>query len=214
MVKSHRSPSTFFHQWPTTPSHHDHSQKQKPLHNIAGTPGSPFSLDPFGSQVTLPEPIRSSRPNSITSATQLVHGSSTTPKIVLASPSTSTIHYLFPSSETRSNLSTSTTERPKSVRAKSRPPITARRSFEQVEKEKTAQRKILEGSFPLPPSRREPEAKASERYREPLGSAKRVPSGTLSNMPTLKRQPSMADLGKAKGMKVDIERVRLTIVQS
>ncbi|KAK6909833.1 hypothetical protein I204_04748 [Kwoniella mangroviensis CBS 8886] len=171
MVKSQRSSTTLFHQWPnnhhnhnhnsqppTTPSHqHQHQpsggissistpfqaltsrsiQLNQPdvnvnvsvtpgsravyapgLQNNSPTPGSPSQIDPFGSQVTSPAPIQlqsSSRPPStvLSSGGSPLPGSNhsvVTPKIILASPSTSTIHYLFPSSDTKNgiHLSTST----------------------------------------------------------------------------------------------------------
>jgi len=97
-----------------------------------GTPDSPSQLDPFNNNSTHPCPLISlpsipssrtsycptstsasltsrtgrqvSRPGSEVCPSPLLPSSTTTaPKIILASPSTSTIHYLFPS-ETRSNL--------------------------------------------------------------------------------------------------------------
>ncbi|WWD03270.1 hypothetical protein V865_001321 [Kwoniella europaea PYCC6329] len=88
------------------------------LQNNSPTPGSPSQIDPFGSQVTSPAPIQlqtSSRPPStaLSSGGSPLPGSNhsvVTPKIILASPSTSTIHYLFPSIDTKNgiHLSTST----------------------------------------------------------------------------------------------------------
>ncbi|WVQ67367.1 uncharacterized protein L199_005563 [Kwoniella botswanensis] len=169
MVKSQRSSTTLFHQWPnkyhnhnqisqppTTPSHHHQHQPSGSISSISTpfhpqtsrsgqqyhpdvnvsvtpsnravyapglqdnspTPGSPSQIDPFGSQVTSPAPIQlqsSSRPPStvLSSGGSPLPGSThsvVTPKIILASPSTSTIHYLFPSSDTKNgiHLSTST----------------------------------------------------------------------------------------------------------
>ncbi|WWC94498.1 hypothetical protein V866_001344 [Kwoniella sp. B9012] len=169
MVKSQRSSTTLFHQWPnnyhnhnhisqppTTPSHHHQHQPSGGISSISTpfqpqasrsgqqyqpevnvsvtpsnravyapglqdnspTPGSPSQIDPFGSQVTSPAPIQlqsSSRPPStvLSSGGSPLPGSThsvVTPKIILASPSTSTIHYLFPSSDTKNgiHLSTST----------------------------------------------------------------------------------------------------------
>ncbi|WWC61926.1 uncharacterized protein I303_104512 [Kwoniella dejecticola CBS 10117] len=87
--------------------------------NPAYTPGSPSQIDPFGSQITLPSHIpshqtaNSSRPPStvLSAGGSPLPGSNSgtvTPKIILASPSTSTIHYLFPSSDTRNGIHLST----------------------------------------------------------------------------------------------------------
>ncbi|WWD17030.1 hypothetical protein CI109_101467 [Kwoniella shandongensis] len=86
-------------------------------------PGSPSQTDPFGSQITSPEPIPRSTPviigsrppstilsaSSCTSPLTLNGTPVVTPKIILASPSTSTIHYLFPSSDTRNGIHLSAT---------------------------------------------------------------------------------------------------------
>ncbi|KAK8864647.1 hypothetical protein IAR55_001897 [Kwoniella newhampshirensis] len=81
-------------------------------------PGSPSQTDPFGSQITSPEPVPRATPNPSVSSSRppstIWSGSTSpltlngtpvvTPRIILASPSTSTIHYLFPSSDTRNGL--------------------------------------------------------------------------------------------------------------
>ncbi|WWC69951.1 uncharacterized protein I206_103895 [Kwoniella pini CBS 10737] len=79
------------------------------------TPGSPSQIDPFGSQVNLPSPIpphhslKPSRPPSTVlssdgSPLPESNNQAVTPRITVASPSTSTIHYLFPSSDTRTGI--------------------------------------------------------------------------------------------------------------
>ena len=202
MVKSHRSSTTLFHQW----SHSDRSSSTTLI------PGSPTQFDPFGSQINLPEPIRS-RPPSLATTT-----AAPTPKIVLASPSTSTIHYLFPTSDTNNHLSANPEARISRSRS-ARVNRTSRGSFDQIDKEKTVERKIIENSFPLPPSR---VGKAPSSNI--LGPAKRVPSGgqmrrdderpayhTVGHAPmkTLKRQPSSADLGKR--LQVEVGRSSVVI---
>jgi hypothetical protein len=114
MVKSHRSSASLFH-WsaPQAPDYHS------TLPPISRTPpGSPSTLDPFSPPISHPEsrPIPSRPPSTVqvlasihsqpynhTHTTSLVGVTSSTPRIILASPSTSTIHYLFPSSDTRSS---------------------------------------------------------------------------------------------------------------
>lgn len=284
MVKSQRSTLTLFHQWstslpatersstPHTPSTHgigsEHG-KRSPLPlavaTTTGTPGSPSQLDPFGTSSTLPAiptvfrpPSGVLSPSSSLYTPSLTH--SATPKIVLASPSTSTIHYLFPS-ETSRHLSTASATRPVveskhlgrtgSVRrhqthsrthstggSLGRPKYIHRSSYEQSEKELHIGRKILENSFPLPPSRSS-DSIVKKRDIVPLGPAKRVVSGSNvkksdisapvpvqaskrgsavegrdpqtsgikeANMRRLRRQPSMADLGKGRGLQVEVMR--------
>ena len=79
---------------------------------------SPSKLDPFQSKPTYPLPTvreRPSRPERPSTPTRKAKGlsrkqtlleskSTPTPKIVLASPSTSTIHYLFPADNSSSHL--------------------------------------------------------------------------------------------------------------
>ncbi|WVW84239.1 hypothetical protein I302_106269 [Kwoniella bestiolae CBS 10118] len=106
------------------------------LQNNSPTPGSPSQIDPFGSQITSPAPIYpTANHNNNTITTNSVSGSGSsrppsqvlsaggsplpgtgtnstvvTPKIVLASPSTGTIHYLFPSSDTKNGIHLSTSQ--------------------------------------------------------------------------------------------------------
>lgn len=149
-------------------------------HNTTRTSstGSSFSSEPYGGIVPC---VAADTPTSGHGrpggggggTTSPVSGSATTPKIILASPSTSTIHYLFPSSDTRTALnsiarggvahlnpsSAKEITRSASVRtSSSNPSITtrhrnARTSAHQLDRESAAERKIIENAFPLPPSR-------------------------------------------------------------
>ncbi|WWC89078.1 uncharacterized protein L201_003996 [Kwoniella dendrophila CBS 6074] len=118
---------------PSTPGIQNSSKNTFSVNN---SPGSPSQTDPFGSQVTSPSSLSyssynhnlpnhstqsvstknttSSRPPStvLSSGGSPLPGSTNsaavTPKIILASPSTSTIHYLFPSSDTKNGIHLST----------------------------------------------------------------------------------------------------------
>ena len=159
MVKSHRSSTTLFNTW----GNHDPPPRLK-LDREPLIPGSPSQLDPFGSD---------SRPPSIVSPTN--------PKIILASPSTSTIHYLFPSSDTRNHLGVS--EKPltrsQSTTSRQRPILPpSRASYDQCEKGKTAERKIIEQFFPLPATKGIGKGSLSTNI---LGPAKRIPSASSTD---------------------------------
>ena len=159
MVKSHRSSSTLFNTW----ANHE---PPAPLSITRETvnPDSPSRSDPFSSD---------SRPPSIVTPT--------TPTIILASPSTSTIHYLFPTSDTRTHLSVS--DRPltrsQSTVSRQHPVLPASRSsFDQSEKQRSDERKTFENAFPIPPSRHNNQA--SQKSQNILGAAKRISSVSSS----------------------------------
>ena len=273
MVKSHRSTLTLFHQWPVPQTGTEihtplkghravtsgHAALPPLVTTTPGTPGSPSQLDPFGTSSTLPAvPTASRPPSTILSPSSSIYTPSlthsATPKIILASPSSSTIHYLFPS-ETSRHFSIAagprildgkqserigTVKRSQSAHSRSkstggsliRPGIIHRSSYEQSAKENSANQKFLENSFPLPPSR-STDSIVKNSPLAPLGSTKRVVSGSTvrkieislpvqrslknleridprsdmtDSMRVLRRQPSMADLGKGRGLQVEIER--------
>ncbi|ORX35658.1 hypothetical protein BD324DRAFT_631029 [Kockovaella imperatae] len=111
MPLSHRS-STLFRRSYSTFGESD--TETTPV--VAEAPSSPSQVDPFGSNPVLPlqpqtqtvaNPTRKRRTG--VSKKQTLLESESTPRIILASPSTSTIHYLFPSSETSSHLGTRVT---------------------------------------------------------------------------------------------------------
>lgn len=172
---------------------------------------------------------------SPTNSTFHTHSTVSTPRIILASPSTSTIHYLFPSSETTRQLSSGTTRpeqklsRSESARHRpNRPVLLHRGSHGESEKELAPSRKAVERNFPASPGR-----PSEKRKVTPLGPAKRVVSGNSVkksdisgpipstagtnagqkafklqesySMRTLRRQPSMADLGKGRGLHVEVD---------
>jgi hypothetical protein len=213
MVKSHRSSSTLFNTWSTsTPAspakdkvasrdsaYFSLSRHKSTRPTISTTPGSPSQLDPFGSSSNLPSPTVRSRPSSTFST-------STAPRIVLASPSTSTIHYLFPSIdapnlpavapvrlEKSASLSRSSSQshlgRRSEISKSSkqyRPTLPSTRgSFEQPERELTADRKVSEGTFILTPTRSSSLIKPSASVKI-LGPSKRIPS--LSSVSSIRKK--------------------------
>lgn len=206
MVKSHRSSSTIFHQWPSIDTHPIQTpNKKSPA--IAVVPGSPSLGDPFGSQIDLPSVV--SRPTSIvsnSSVAQTSSNSATTPRIVLASPSTSTIHYLFPSSDTRSHLS------PNPVQRSSSTGTSIKRSSGQDGKRGTIGRG--NASNILSPSRRIVSPSGNPQPGQ-IDSVKPKTLPTRQSVPsmrTLRRQPSIADLGgrgKVHALKIEVDGVRV-----
>ena len=159
MVKSHRSSSTLFNTWANYEPPPPLKLTREPV-----VPASPSRIDPFSSI---------SRTASIVTPT--------TPTIILASPSTSTIHYLFPTSDTRTHLSVS--DRPltrsQSTVSRQRPALPpSRSSFDQSEKTRSEERKTLENAFGIPPSRHDD--RASQKSQNILGPAKRISSVSIS----------------------------------
>lgn len=116
MAKSHRS-TLFNHHWPTPPPH----EPPNPITITPPVPGSPSQVDPFGQSRAPPQQIKSRPSTVILPSSPLSTGS--TPRIVLASPSTSTIHYLFPQSDTKSRLSSSDVPPAASRRPSQRQPL-------------------------------------------------------------------------------------------
>ncbi len=201
MVKSHRSSNTLFNTWAHDPLPTPTREREELL-----IPGSPSQLDPFGSNP---------RPPSVVTPTTLT--------IILASPSTSTIHYLFPSSDTQNHLRVTGKPLVRSQSTGSRQRLIlspSRGSLDQSETEKSVERKIPENAFPLPPSRSV--GSIGRGIPNPLGPVKRIPSATstgsvkkadiskpivaspskpkdrstmvLAPAKTLHRQPSITDL--------------------
>lgn len=158
-------------------------------------------------------------PDAVRSTESLVSGTATTPKITLASPSTTTIHhYLFPDPDekAKSNLDPSAARKIAKDRDNSKRSSQAQvgsstkeeREKTKEEEERLIERKKIESYFPNPPTSR------------PLGPTKRIVSASSSSlrtivlqdlddhdspvarkdekhplsMRTLRRQPSMADL--------------------
>lgn len=186
---------------------HGPKSTHSPASSLPVTPGTPptgYPSDPFSHPTTLPEPTRS-RPGSLAHTFERVAvatngcgtgtgGSGTKgPQIVVASPSTSTIHYLFPSpSGTGTHLS--------AAEAKG----AVGRADSRGRKEKRLRPHPADA---FGPPRKEEHAGtvgrttrlASEPALSGVGIGIRE-SKTLSaeSMRTLRRQPSLAEIGSRK----------------
>lgn len=168
--------------------HRGSSHKISQAPSLPVTPGTPptpsaFPLDPFSHPTTLPEPTRS-RPGSLAHGHGHLHGrASKGPEIVVASPSTSTIHYLFPSAQSCSgtHLAATATEA-----------TTAGTLSRAGSRRRKEDRK---GSVPvLVPEvsgRVKEEGRTSRFASEPAAG---VGIAESASMRTLRRQPSVADL--------------------
>lgn len=189
--------------------HHAHNRKQNQVQGHSQC----LRTDPSGYQAQ-DQNRYSPNPNAVKSTESLVSGTATTPKITLASPSTTTIHhYLFPdpAEKTQSNLDPSAAR--KIARSISKRQLaSAREEREETaeEEERLVERKRLESAFPDPP--KEKPLRPARRVVSPSnlniilntaeseedsksGSVVRKDEKHPLSMRTLRRQPSMADLG-------------------
>jgi len=168
MVKSHRS-SQALHHYPNIDSLACKIDPTLHSYSVHANPGSP-SHDPFGSQVILSEPDHSGPSSTVGSPITPQVAGSVTPQIVVASPSISSIHYLFPSSDTKSiNLSISNTATPRTQEETSTPVTRSqstagrqyqrpflkslRGSYDRTETDKAVEQRVTDQAFSVPPSR-------------------------------------------------------------